>query len=126
MGEASPLTPVDVEGRLRQAVTELTKSQAELRTARDVETDAELTYQSAHRRMLLSNECPPVRRDGYTAAERDAWVMQQVENEYGAYRHAKTRREAAEDHLRVTREIASTVQSLGAMVRSAYQLAGTE
>lgn len=120
------LTPVDVEDRLRQAITDLTKAQSDLREARDAETDAELDYQSAQRRVLLSPECPPVRRDGYTAAERDAWVAQQVEELHAVYKRAKTRREAAEDHLRTVREVSSTVQSLGAMVRSAYQLAGSE
>lgn len=119
------LTPVDVEAKLRQAVTDLTQAQSDLRGARDAETDAELAYQSAHRRTLLSPECPPVRRDGHTAAERDAWVTQQVEDEYATFRRAEARRKAAEDHLRTVREIASTVQSLGAMVRSAYQMAGT-
>lgn len=121
---AESLTPVDVENKLSSAITDLTRSQRELREARDAETDADLSYQSAHRRVLLSRECPAVRRDGYTAAERDAWVMTQVETEYAAYRHAKARREAAEDHLRMVREVASTVQSLGAMVRSAYHVAG--
>lgn len=121
-----PLNLVDVEDRLIQATTDLTKAQSELREARDRETDAELDYQSAHRRVLLSSECPAVRRDGYTAAERDAWVTQQVEELYAVYKRAKTRREAAEDHHRTVREIASTVQSLGATVRSTYQLAGSE
>ncbi len=123
---SEPLSPVDIEHRLRQSITELTRAQDDLRQARDAETDAELAYQSAHRRVLLSPECPPVRRDGYTAAERDAWVAQRVEDEYAAYRHAEARRKAAEDHLRTAREISSNVQSLGAMVRSAYQLAGAE
>lgn len=121
---AESLTPVDVEDKLHQAITDLTRSQSDLREARDAETDAELTYQSAHRRVLLSSECPPVRRDGYTAAERDAWVMAQIEDEYAQFRRAEARRKAAEDHLRTVREISSTVQSLGAMVRTAYNMAG--
>lgn len=121
-----PLSLNDVHDRLIQSVTDLAKAQQELSEARDRETDAELDYQAAHRRALLSPECPPVRRDGYTAAERDAWVAQQVEEPYAVYKRAKTRREAAEDHNRTVREIASAVQSLGATVRSTYQMAGAE
>lgn len=123
---AEPMSPVDIENRLRQSITDLTQAQEQLRDARDVETDAELGYLSAYRRVLLSADCPPVRRDGYTAAERDAWVSDQVAEDYTQYRHANARRKAAEDRMRTLRDVASNVQSLGAMVRSAYQLAGVE
>ncbi|MGH3095482.1 MAG: hypothetical protein ACRDMV_05715 [Streptosporangiales bacterium] len=119
------LSPVDVERKLRHCVTEISQAEQQLRLARDEETNAELEYQSVHRRAMLSEDCPKVRRDGATAAERDAWVGEQCATTYTAYRVALAKREAAADHVRATRDIAVTVQSLGALVRQAYQMAGT-
>lgn len=119
-----PLTPVQVEQKLRQLVTDLTKAEQALRDARDAETAAEISYRSAHRRAMLSGECPKVTRGGYTTAERDAWVDDQCAEQWADYRIAQARREAASDHVRIQRDIAVTVQSLGALVRQAYAVAG--
>ncbi|WP_031467125.1 hypothetical protein [Sciscionella sediminilitoris] len=119
-----PWSPVDVERKLRQSITEVARAEAALRDARDAETDAELAYQSVQRRAILSEDCPKVRRDGATAAERDAWVGERCAEQYQAYRIAATKAQAAADHVRAVRDIAVTVQSIGALVRQAYQMAG--
>ena len=118
------LSPVQVEQKLRHCVTELTRAERELRTARDAETEAEIHYKSVYRKAILSADCPKVVRGGTTTAERDAWVDQQCEGDWQALRIAQARREAAQDHLRVQRDIATAVQSVGALVRSAYSVAG--
>lgn len=119
-----PLSPVDVERKMRQLVTDLYASQKALREARDDETGAEIEYRRAQRRAILSPDCPKVARGGHTAADRDAWVEDRVDAEWLAYRLATTNREAAQDHLRVVLAVAETVRSLGASVRSSYGLAG--
>jgi hypothetical protein len=58
------------------------------------------------RRPLLSEKSPQVTRGGYTTAERDAWVSDQVAD------------------LKFEMDKAEIVRSLGASVRQAYELAG--
>ncbi|MGW1680522.1 hypothetical protein [Saccharopolyspora sp. NPDC002376] len=120
-----PLSPVQIEQKLRQCVTDLTKAEGALSTARDAETQADIAYRSAYRRAMLSPDCPRVTRGGYTTSERDAWVDEQCAEQWQDYRIAQTKREAAQDHLRTVRDVATAVQSLGALVRTAYAMAGT-
>lgn len=121
---AEALTPLDIERRLRWLVTELTRAQTSLAQARDLEVDARHAYERARRRALLSEKSPKVTRGGYTTAERDAWVDEQVTDLRFAYDRAAVTRESAQDHLRVLRDQAEIVRSLGASVRQAYELAG--
>jgi|SRR5690606_15306541 len=117
-------TPAGVEARLRQLVTELTLAQQALAKARDEEVRAKHAYEAARRRALLSEECPRVARGAVTTADRDAWVDEQVKHECWLYELAEVKREAAQDHLRVVRDQAMIVMSLGKSVTAAYQMAG--
>jgi len=74
---AEALTPLDIEAKLRQLVNDLTRAQAALRQARDLEVDARHEYERARRRALLSDKSPKVTRGGYTVAEQSAWVDEQ-------------------------------------------------
>lgn len=78
------------------------------------------------RRAMFNPDCPKVTRGGATVSERDAWVEDRVADEYRAYRIAKVACEAAQDHMRATRDVAATVQSLGALVRQAYGMANQQ
>jgi hypothetical protein len=84
--------------------SEMTKAELGLRAARDAEVDAKHTYEAAHRRAMLSKDCPKVTRGGTTTAERDAWVEDQCAGEYMQFQVAEVRRQAAKDHLDVTRD----------------------
>lgn len=119
-----PLTPMAIESRLRRLVTELSQAQQALAHFRDLEVEARHDLNRAKRRAVLSGRAPRVARDGATAAERDAWVEDQVDAEQVAHDRAVAAREAAQDHLRVLRDQASVVQSLGVFVRQAFELAG--
>jgi multidrug efflux pump subunit AcrA (membrane-fusion protein) len=119
-----PLTPLAVESKLRQLVTDLSRAQAALRQARDLEVDARHEHDRARRRALLSEKSPKVTRGGYTTAERDAWVDDQVADLRFAADKATVVREAAVEQLRVLLAQAEIVRSLGASVRQAYELAG--
>lgn len=119
-----PLTPIEVEARLRASISLLTRAQDALRHARDAETEAEIAYKQTLYRATLSQQAPTVERGGATVGERDAWVAQRCEGEWAAYRRAQTVREAAQDHLRTCRDIVEVVRSLGASVRTAYEGAG--
>lgn len=119
-----PLSPVAVEQKLRTLVTELTRAEAALRHARDAEVAAKHAFEAAHRRALLSDDCPKVTRGGFTTAERDAWVAEQVVGLEQAFDLAEATRKAAEDHLRVVRDQAMIVMSLGKSVNAAYSMAG--
>lgn len=118
------LTPVQIEARLSQSITELTRSQQALREARDLETDAELAYKSEYYRAILDANAPQVHRGGYTVAERDAWVGLRCREAFERYRRAQALREAAQDHLRTVRDVTEVLRSLGASVRTAYEGAG--
>lgn len=120
-----PLSPVDVEAKLRSLVTELTKAQAELRDARDAETNAEIEHRKARLKAAHSDHCPVVSRGGPTVADRDAWIDREAFREWAAHQWAVTVRETAQDNLRTVRDIAEVVRSLSASVRAAYQMAGS-
>lgn len=119
-----PLTPLDVEAKLRSLVTDLTRSQAALAQARDLEVDARHEYERAKRRALLSDKSPKVTRGGYTVAEQSAWVDEQCTDLKFAADKATVVREAAQDRLRVLLAQGEIVRSLGASVRQAYDMAG--
>lgn len=125
MSEYEPLSPLDVEAKLRGLVTEMSAAQKALREARDAETNAEITYKRARARAFHSPDVPHVTRGGTTTGERDAWIDEQVMDEWSVFRIATTGREVAQDRLRVVLAIAETVRSLGASVRTAYSLAGS-
>jgi len=120
-----PLTPLDVEAKLRSLVTDLTRAQAALAQARDLEVDARHEYERARRRALLSEKSPKVTRGGYTVAEQSAWVDDQCNDLKFAADKATVVREAAQDRLRVLLAQGEIVRSLGASVRQAYDMAGT-
>jgi hypothetical protein len=119
-----PLNPIDIERRLRGLFNDLSRAQSALAQARDLEVNAKHDLGRARRRALLSGKCPKVARGGFTTAERDAWVDNEVADLQFAYDRAVVTRESAQDHLRVLRDQAEIVRSLGASVRQAYELAG--
>ena len=118
------LTPVDIERRLRSLVNDLTRAQQALAQARDIEVDRKHELNRERRRALLSQGRPKVERGGFTTAERDAWVDDKVSDLQFTYDKAVIARESAQDHLRVLRDQAEIVRSLGASVRTAYEMAG--
>lgn len=120
-----PLTPLEVEAKLRSLVNDLARAQATLRDARDSEVDARHEYERARRRALLSDKSPKVTRGGYTVAEQSAWVDDQCADLKLAADKATVIREAAQDRLRVLLAQAEIVRSLGASVRQAYEMAGS-
>ena len=120
-----PLTPVGVERKLRNLVNRLAAAQAALADIRDTEVAAKHTFERAHRRALLSSDCPKVTRGGFTTAERDAWVENQCATEREAFDLAEARRKAAEDHLRTLRDQSVIVATLAKSVNLAYSMAGS-
>lgn len=125
MSDYEPLSPVDVERKIRQLVNDLGKALQELGEARDAEVHAKHAYESERRAALLSPERPRVERGGMTTAERDAWVEERCANRKHEFDIAETVRKAAEDHLRVVHDQASLVQTLARSVHQAYSMTGT-
>lgn len=119
------LTPVDIERKLKSLVNDLARAQQALAQARDIEVDRKHELNRQRRRALLSGQAPKVARGGFTTAERDAWVDDKVSDLQFAYDKAVIARESAQDHLRVLRDQAEIVRSLGASVRQAYEMAGS-
>jgi hypothetical protein len=120
-----PLSPVDIEQKLRDLVNRLATAYKDLAEARDAEVHAKHSYEAQHRAALLNPDRPRVERGGMTTAERDAWVADQCAEQREAYDIAEVVRKAAEDHLRVIRDQASVVQTLARSVQQAYSMAGT-
>jgi hypothetical protein len=119
-----PLNPVEVEQKLRHCIIQLYAAEKTLADCRDSEVNAELHYRSEHRKALLSDDCPKVSRGGVTVTERDAWVEQQCAAAFDSYRRWQAQCQAAQDHVRITRDVTSTVQSIASLVRQAYSMAG--
>lgn len=119
-----PLSPVDIERKLRELVNNLASAYKELAEARDAEVHAKHAYEAEHRAALLDPARPRVERGGMTTAERDAWVAERAAVKKQDYEIAEVVRKAAEDHLRVVRDQASVVQTLARSVQQAYSMAG--
>ena len=121
------LTLGDVLQRLHTVHQDMAAAQRAVRECRDREVEAVEALRRATVRATLSDDCPTPKRgeNGVTVAHRDAWVDQQVAAERLAALVAEATRKAAEDHLRVTRDQASTVQSMSALMRAEMSLAGT-
>lgn len=120
------LTLGQVLERLHTVHQDMAYSQTMLAKARDAEVSAKERLRLAMAHAVLSAECPRPKRgeNGVTVADRDAWVDQTVAQERMEAEVAEAHRKAAEDHLRVTRDQASTVQSMSALMRAELQLSG--
>lgn len=121
------LTLQDVLQRLHTVHQDMAAAQRAVREARDREVEAEAVLRRAIVATTLSADCPKPKRgeNGVTVADRDAWVDQRVEDERFKAAVAEAVRKSAEDALRVSRDQASVVQSLSALMRAEMQLSGT-
>ncbi len=119
-----PLTPVLIESKLRQLITQITVAQRELAAKRDHETETEIELKRQRLALSLDNACPVPTRGGPTVAMRDEWIEHQCFEAWADHRNATTAREIAQDALRATLAVSDTAQSLNASVRQAYAQAG--
>lgn len=120
-GGHDPQTPPGSEAALQAYSDALEEARELLAEKRDLEVDAEAAWKAAKRRWLLSEECPKVRRNEWTVAERDAWVEVRCADEEQAWMLAKAARQAAGDHLHTVGKQGGFQQSIGASVRASYQ-----
>lgn len=92
----------------------------EVEATRKVELEAERVYLKAHRRVILSAECPVVGRGPgeWTVAARDAWVSDRVAVEEFAYADAKAAREGAERAVRRLNEQINLVMGIASVVKA--------
>lgn len=120
------LTMGQVQERLHTVHQDMAAAQRALRQARDAEVHALEAHRMSVARATLSDECPRPRRgeNGVTVADRDAWVDTETANTRFQAAVAEATRKAAEDALRVSRDQASVVQSLSALMRAELSLAG--
>lgn len=119
-----PLNPLDVENKLRCCIRDLGEAEQMLAEARDNETAADIEYQRAWRKAMLSPDCPVPNRSDVTVAFRDAWVQERCAPEWEALRFAQVATKSAEDHMRTVREVTSATQTIASGMRSAMSLAG--
>lgn len=121
------LTPGQVQQRLYDVHQQMTLASQQVASARDAEVRATEALTLARSRAILSDDpakpVPKRGENGHTVADRDAWVDQQTADERFAAAAAEATRKAAEDNLRVTRDQASLVQSLSALMRAEMALA---
>jgi hypothetical protein len=118
------LAPREIEARLDSLIEEMYAAQKALAEARDVETAAEIEYKRAKARTTLRQDCPKPTRGGYTTADKEAWIDEQVMDQWVAYKIATTAREVAVDNIRVVFGVTESVRSLNASARQAYSTAG--
>lgn len=121
------LTPGQVQQRLYDVHHDMMARQQALKEARDTETRAAEAHRMAVAKAVLSEDCPRPKRgeNGVTVADRDAWVDTATEGDRFRAAVAEATRKAAEDALRVSRDQASVVQSLSALMRADMQLTQT-
>jgi len=118
------LTPVESEQQISDLIKAAYDAQKTLADARDTETASEIEYKRAKAKTYHRGDCPKVTRGGYTVADKDAWIDEQVMDEWVALKIATTAREVAQDNLRVILAVSESARSLNASVRQAYSVAG--
>lgn len=119
-----PLTPVQVETKLRALVSAITTTQRELADARRAEVHAEVAYRKARAIAHHDPDCPRPARGGVTVGERDAWIDDHAEDEWVTLHIAQVEREICQDGLRSLLAQSEVVRSLSASVRASYEMAG--
>lgn len=124
MSQVSDLTPASVEDELRGCIRDMYDAQRTLEAARKTETAAEVAFKRAEARAFHRPDCPQPKRGEVTVGDRDAWVIEQVMDEWEQMKLAETSREVAQDNLRVILAATETWRSLGASTRTAYSVAG--
>lgn len=124
MARAQAMTPMLVEAKLLDLANQMAWADKELKAARDQETQRDITYRKARLVAFHDRECPKVARGSVTVGERDAWVDDQVFEEWAKLREAETRTENAKDHVRMITGVTTTVQTIARLVEQAYNLAG--
>lgn len=102
----------------------LDEAREQLQAARDAEVDAEAAYRAVMRRWLLSDDCPKVRRNGWTVAERDAWVEDKAADEELEWKLARAARQAAAEKLKTVGKQGGFQQSITGSVKEQYRGAG--
>lgn len=117
-----PLTVIETEQLLRDVNKALGEAVQELRDARKAELEALRVYRRAYRKAMLSEDCPVVSRGNVTVADRDAWVEDQVEEEWFAHQVAEGARDDAKTHLQTVKEQASVLQSIASGQRTLMKL----
>ena len=121
-----PQTPPGAEAALQSFSEALEEAELALAEKRDLEVAAKAARDAAKRRALLSGECPKVRRDHCTVAERDAWVEDQIAGQQLAYELAKAARQGAYERLRTIGKQGSFQQSITKSVGDSYRGTGGE
>lgn len=121
-----PQTPPGAEAMLAELMKAMEAARRDLAAARDEEVATLHDYKAARRRAMLSAECPKVRRDHCTVAERDAWVEEQCSDEELAHELAKAARQAASDHLNTLRAQVSAQQSIARSVGDSFRADGRQ
>ena len=119
-----PLSPIDIETKLRGLVNEMTSAQQSLAHARDLETTTEIALKRARARAFHDDACPRVARGLATVADKEAFVDEHVMDQWEAWARAATATKIAQDHMRTLSAITDAVRSLGSSVRTAYSLSG--
>jgi len=111
-----PLNPVEIESQLRKLTTRISKGIGVYAKAYGAFLEADRNFDAAYAREYLAADGPVKDREmtakAETMSEREARDIQEL-----AYKHADKLLKALELELR-------TLQSIGASVRAAYQVAG--
>lgn len=93
------------------------QARKELAVAKDI-------YEKAKRRVLLSEDCPKVRRNGWTVAERDAYVDDQCETVLTAYRLAEAAFDTAKSTVFAVKDQISAAQTASSNLRTEMTMLG--
>jgi hypothetical protein len=119
-----PVSMDEVNQRLRFLGPASDQANRQYEKARFALANAKDALEKAKRRTLLSEDCPKVRRDGWTVAERDAYVDDKCATEHTAYLLAQAAMDTATNTVFAVKEQISSAQTLSQNIRSEASLAG--
>lgn len=123
-GTEHPVTYGEVNQRLKFLSVASDRANVGFEKARNALAQADDALDKARRKLLLSDECPKVRRNGWTVAERDAWVDSRCETENTTYVFAKAAFDTATSTVFAVKDQISAAQTASSNLRTEMTMLG--
>jgi hypothetical protein len=119
-----PWTPVQVETKLAELMTEVAKAELRMRDLLEAEADARWAYERAHVIASTDPRCPQPTRGGATVGERDSWIRGMVEDEFKGLEYAQLNVTIQKRYIERLGQQASLCQTMSKHVLAAYNNGG--
>lgn len=121
---ADPLSLIDAERQMRWVLRAMWDAKQALEFLRNDEVSVKHEFERARRKAALSDDCPRVTRGGFTVADREVWIDEQVAADRERFELAQVATQAAKDHAHTLQSQAVVMASLSKLVQQVHGTIG--